>query len=281
MTCTQKGYFQRLGWPIGLLLLIGSAPYPRMVPAMQGGEPKKSSSVSAGISKEELAREARLKTVMSEGRQAYQEHKYDEAISRFQEGLELTKSLDPKNAGNVLVMTTDDALAQIGSCNLQLHDLASAERTFKTLQEFRKQNLPFDSSVSGAFENLAVVEVMQNNFSGGEDYLKQGIAYIDECINHFKTADAYVSDDIVANNDRELKARLKMELGNVYSNDGKFEEALLAYEEGFQIADKFHAGPQSQTQIVSAAITVAKLANRDDELKVWQERSATLRVKKD
>jgi tetratricopeptide (TPR) repeat protein len=276
-----KGYFHCLGWPVGLLLLIEGLSQPIVTRAMQDGQSKTGSTVSAGIPKAELDREAELKRVMDEGREAYRERKYDQALSRFQEALELTKHLDSKNGGNVLLFTTSDALAQIGYCNIQLHQLEKAETNFTTLLEFRKQNLRYDSSVGGAFENLAVVEAMQNNLSGAEDRLKQAIAYMDECINHFKRSDAYDPQDIVANDDRKFKARLQMELANVYANRGKFDEAFSAYEEAFQIGDKFKAEPTSQIQIVNSAMSVAELAKRADKLKVWQDRNEALQAKKD
>jgi tetratricopeptide (TPR) repeat protein len=218
---------------------------------------------------------------MQEGHDAYREAKYDQALSRFQEALKLTKSLDPKIAGNVLVFTTDDALAQIGNCYLQLHQLESAQSSFTALMEWRKQNLQYDSSVAVAFENLAVVDTMKNDFAKAGNHLKQGIAYIDDCINHFKSSDTYSPQDIVANDDRRLKSRLNLELANVYANLGKYDDALTAYEEAFQIANKFRAPPKAQTQIVSTAITVARLANRTDKLEMWEERNKTLEGKKE
>jgi tetratricopeptide (TPR) repeat protein len=275
------GYFHCLAWPAGLLLLIEGLVQPPITHAWQDGQSKASSSVSAGISKEELAREKELKKVMDGGREASRAGKYDQAISIFQEALELTKNLDVKSAEDVRLWTTDDALAQVGNCHLQLHQLEKAEADFKTLLEFRKQNLPYDSSVAGAYESLAVVNVMQTNFASAEDRLKQGITYVDECISHFKHSDSYDSQDIVANGDRRLKARLQMELANVYSNDGKFDEALSAYEEAFQIGAKFKAEPNSQIQVVTNAINAATLSKQTDKLKVWQDRSAALQVKKD
>jgi tetratricopeptide (TPR) repeat protein len=275
------GYFHYLAWPAGLLLLLEGLAQPNMTRAMQDGQSKTGTSVSAGIPKEELAREAELKKVMDGGREAYGTGKYNQAISSFQEALELTKNLDPKNEQYARLWTTDDALAQIGNCFLQLHQLEKAEADFKTLLEFRKQDLPYDSSVAGAYEDLAVVNVMQANFSSAEDRLKQGIAYADECISHFKHSDIYDPQDIVANGDRRLKARLQMELANVYSNHGKFDEALSAYEEAFQTGDKFKVEPKSQIQVVNNAINVAQLAKQTDKLKVWQDRSAALQIKKD
>jgi tetratricopeptide (TPR) repeat protein len=237
--------------------------------------------VSAGISKEQLNREAELKRVMDGARQAYREGKYDQAISGFQKALELTKNLDPKNEGYPRLWTTNDALAGIGNCYLQTHELEKAETDFTALLEFRKQNLSYDSSVGGAFENLAVVDAMQNKLASAEDRLKQAIDYVDECINHFKSSDAYAPQDIVANDDRKFKARLQMELANVYANQGKFDEAFSTYEVAFQTGDKFKAEPKSQLQIVNSAITAAGLAKRADILKVWQERNEALLVKQD
>ena len=276
-----RGYLHFLAWSAGLLLLIGGLAQPTVTPAIQGGQQKTGVTVSAGIPKEQLDREAELKRVMDEGREAHREKKYDLAISRFQEALELTKNLDRKNQEDARLWTTDDALTQISNCYLQLHQLEKAETSFTALLEFRKQNLTYDSSIAVALEDLAVVDVMQNNLSRGEDHLKQGIVYIGECINHFQRSDTYDPQDIVANDDRKLKARLHMELANLYAHQGKFDEALSAYEEAYQIGDKFKAEPKSQSAVVSNAISVAELANRPDKLKVWQGRNAALQVKKD
>jgi tetratricopeptide (TPR) repeat protein len=276
-----KGYFHFFGWAAGLILLFEGLAQPPKVPAIQGGQSKAPNTVSAGIPKEQLNREAALKRVMDDGRQAYREGRYDQAISRFQEALDLTKNLEPKGEGRIRLWTTNDALAQIGNAYLQLHQFEKAEANFTTLLEFRKQNLQYDSSVSGAFESLAAVAAMQNNFPSAEDHLKQGIAYIDECINRFKRSDTYDSQDIVANDDRKFKARLQMELANVCSNEGKFDEAFSAFEEAFQIGEKFKAEPKFQIQIVTSAINVAGLAKRADKLKVWQDREKALQVKKD
>jgi tetratricopeptide (TPR) repeat protein len=276
-----NGYFSCLAWPAGLLLLIEGLAQPLMMPAMQDGQSRTRSTVSAGIPKEQLDKEAELKKVMDDGRETYREKKYDQAMARFQKALELTKNLDPKSEEYARLWTTNDALAQIGNCYLQLHQFDKAEVDFTTLLEFRKQNLPYDSSVGGAFENLAVVDAMQNHFTSAEDHLKQGITYMDDCINHFKRSDTYDPQDIITNNDQKLKARLQMELANVYANERKFDEALSTYEEAFQIGDKFKAEPKSQIQIVSNAIGVAELANRGDQLKRWQDRNEALQGKKE
>lgn len=276
-----KASLHRHVWLAGLLLLFEGLKQPPALAVVQEGQSKASSSASASIPKGELDIEAELKRVMQDGHNAYRAGKYDGALSRFQEALKLTKTLDPKIAGNVLIFTTDDALAQMGNCQLQLHQLEDAQSNFRALLEWRKQNLRYDSSVAVAFENLAVVDTMQNDFAKAGDHLKQGITYVDECISHFKSSDAYSPQDIVANDDRRLKSRLKLELANVYANQGKYDDALSACEEAFQIGDKFRSAPKAQLQIVSTAITVAKLANRADKVEMWEQRNKSLQEKKD
>jgi tetratricopeptide (TPR) repeat protein len=263
------------------MLLIGGYARTSQEQDTQKTPPKPSVTTSAGIPREELKKEAELKKVMDAGQEAYRQGKYDEAISRFQEALELARHLSGKDEEQVRLFTSDEALAKTGLSYLQLHQYERAEATFTTLLDLRKQNLPFDSSVSGALVDLAQVDVMEGNLSRAEAHLAEAVAYTKECVNHFKHSDAYDAQDIVANGDRRLLAQLHTYLGNVYANQGKFDQALAAYEEAFLIGDRFKADPKSQLQIVNSALSIAQLAKREDKCEVWRGRYKGLQEKND
>jgi tetratricopeptide (TPR) repeat protein len=263
------------------MLLGGGYARPSQESQTQKTPPKPSVTTSAGIPREELKKEADLKKVMDSGQEAYRQGKYEEAISRFQEALQLAKHLDGTDEEQVRLVTSDEALAKMGHCYLQLHRYDKAATTFTTLLDSREQNMPFDSSVSGALVELAAVDLMEGNFSRAEAHLAEAVAYTQACVDHFKHSDAYEARDIVANGDRRLLAQLHTYLGNVYADQGKFDQALAAYEEAFLIGDKFKADPKSQLQIVNSALSIAQLAKREDKLEIWQARYRALPVKND
>lgn len=265
----------------GILLLCEASAPPSQESQTQGTTPKASSATSAGISKEELKKEAELKKAMEAARDAYSHGKYDEAIRGFEQALELAKHLDGADEEQVRLSATDEALAKTGLCYLQLRQSAKAKTAFMTLLDLRKQKMAFDSSVSGALLELAQIDVMESDFPQAEAHLAEAVAYIEGCINHFKRSDTYDARDIVANGDRRLLAQLHTYLGNIYANQRKFDQALAAYEEAFQIGDKFKADPKSQLQVVSGAMKIAEVANRPDKRQVWQSRYEVLQEKND
>jgi tetratricopeptide (TPR) repeat protein len=247
--------------------------------ATQGVPPKTSTTVHARVPKEQLQREAELKKLMDAGLEAFGKGKYQEAILRFQEALEFTKRLDAKDEEYARLWTTNDALAKMGHSYLQLREYSRAATTYATLLEFRKRSTPFDSSVAAAYENLAVVYAMQGDWAGAQSNLRLGIAYLEDCINHFKTSDGYDPQDIVANGDRKHKARLLMELATVCANQGKFDDAFSSFEEAFQTGDRFKVEAKSLLEVTRGAVRVAELARRDDKLKIWTDREKALQAK--
>jgi len=263
----------------GIMLLSEGYARPSQESHTQKTTPTGSSTTSAGISKEELKKEAEVKKALDAARDAYRYGKYDEALTGFQQALELAKHLDGADEEQVQLFASDEALAKTGLCYLQLHQYVNAEKTFTTLLELRKQKMPFDSSAAGALMDLAQVDVMENDFSRAEAHLAEAVAYTEGCVNHFKQSDTYDAQDIVANGDRRLLARLHTYLGNIYASQRKFDQALASYEEAFQIGEKFKADPKSQLQVVSGAMKIAELANREDKGEVWRTRYKALQEK--
>ena len=266
--------------PVAILFATGHA-WSLQASRTQSPPPKSSVNVSAHIPKEQLERETELKKLMDAGQEAFHQGKYEQAISLYQQALDFTKRLDPKEEGQILVMTTSHALADLGNSYLGLHQYSKAKTTFASLLEFGQKNLPFDSSVAGAFEDLAVVDGAQGNWPAAEDYLRRGIAYVEECVNHFKRSDTYNPQDIVANGDRRLEMRMLTEIGNVYANQSDFDAALSAYEVAFQIGDRFKADPESQRRVIDSAVRIAQLSRRNDQLNSWVNRSKALLAKID
>src|SRR5437867_8995442 len=136
-----KGNWRQLAClPVAILFATGHA-WSLQASRTQSPPPKSSGTVSAHIPKEQLEREAELKKLMDTGQEAFHQGKYEQAISLYQRALDFTKRLDQKEEGQILVMTTSNALADLGNSYLQLHRFGEAKTTFTSLLEFRQKNM--------------------------------------------------------------------------------------------------------------------------------------------
>ena len=246
---------------------------PIQTPSKQDNQVNSIATVTAGIPKEQLAE---LEKLMDSASKAFSKRKYEQAISRYKKALDFMKRLDPKDQ---ILVPIDNALEGVGVCHARLRSFDKAEIAFKALLDFRKENLPFDSSVALAYEYVAFAKEAQADVPGAEEHLLMGIAYLKECIKHFGGSDTYDPDAIVANLDRKHMVRLLWELAAAQVTEGKSDEAFTSCEEAFQIGEKFKTGHGSLREVIESALQIAAFSGRNERARVWIEREKKLQAK--
>jgi tetratricopeptide (TPR) repeat protein len=238
--------------------------------------PKTTATVTAGVPKEELDKEARFKDLIGEGIRLYDEGKYEEARPHFRSAAEFTEQLHDKDAK---YHSLDDALRYLGQSFIMLKQYQDAEAIYSRRLAAQKEYLQFDSATAGSLQVLGELEALQNHWNHAEDYYKQSAAYLDECIQHFKHSDSYDPQDIVANNDRTQKSGLLMYLAAAYAREGKRQDAVATNEQAYSLGEKFHAQPALLLQIVQNSIAILRGTAQADELNTWLQREGHLKAK--
>lgn len=232
---------------------------------------------SAHIPKQELQREAQLKKLSDSAEEAYQRGNYEQALNEFQQVIAFCKQLTADDEKDVRFSSMDKALDGMAGSYTKLGRYKEAEAAYLQLVALRKEAAPYDSSTAGAYAELAALHGLERDWAKAQDYMSQAVSYVDECISHFKKSDDYDPQDRIANGDRSLKATLLMYLGNVYGNQGNFQEALSRYDEAYQTAEKFRASnwsPRSVTSPLEAHRHRVRVTNSASGLRAgstWKE----------
>ena len=253
------------------------------LPYVQGTQtPKKNSpslqatnaTAHAGISKEELRREARFNEILKGARQALRKKDFVKAIRLAQSAIDFAPQIQDQYQRN---RATDDALDCLGKSYIGLREFKEAESVYQQRLGVERKYEKFDSSIAGNLQMLGMIEGVQGRWASAESFYLQSSKYLDDCIQHFKKSDDYDPQDIVANNIRLQKSELLFYLAVAYSHEGKFDDALKSCDEAYHLGKKFHAPPPSLGRIVEGAIGLIESSGQLSKLDAWRAREKALR----
>lgn len=233
-----------------------------------------SGAVHAGISKEELKKEARMDELLEDAKQALVEKDYPKAINRAESALDFAPQIQD---GYRRHQAMDDALDYLGKSYIYVRKFQQAERTYQRRLAVERTYETFESSIAGNLQMLGMIEGAQGRWESAVSFYLKSSRYLDDCIRHYKKSDDYDPQDIVANDQRRQKSELLFYLAAAYSHEGKMGEALESCDEAYLLGKKFHAKPASLIQIVEAAISLLKGSGQSSALDMWRAREKTLR----
>lgn len=266
---------------IGLTLLLATSvslfaqERSRSQPPNPDKTTKGGATVSAGISKQELEDEARVKARIKEGIQALKTSKYDNAGAEFVSAIHLANQVGDEKVKNAL---RDEALGFLGQACIMMREYGRAESTYLERLALEQKYLQFDSSVAGTMQVLGQLNAAQSRWDKAEDYYQRSSAYLEGCIDHYKHSDSFEANDIVANNDRRQKSVLLNYLAVAEANGGKTELAANTFEQAYVLGQRFRTPPTSLLPIVENAIAMLRATGPNKTLNAWLEREQKLRA---
>jgi tetratricopeptide (TPR) repeat protein len=276
----KQGFHPRLGAFLCGCLLYGFAtqepgkeqPARKPAPATSPGV-----TVSAGLTREELAAEAAVNEMLKAGRAHLAAKDCPQAMASFEAALERAEAR--VLSGSRRGAFQQEALKEIAECQFASKKLEDAEATLLR----RKQVLldwggPFESAIGHNSLELAAIQIERQKWTQAERYAREALAVYDAGIAHFRMPGRRDEQDFLVANISRSKVTGLYVLGLSLALQRRSDEALKTWDEGYRLGVQFHARPETLMQMVIQAIEVHDLLKLTANRPLWVERLRQLRA---
>jgi tetratricopeptide (TPR) repeat protein len=130
----------------------------------------------------------------------------------------------------------------------------------------------FDTSFPHNYVESAAVRMIQQDWTGSEQYCLEGMRAYDNAVEHFKQ----IQDNQRLNQVRGAKALDMYYLGLIYYREHKYVESLETLDQAFTTASELHARKESLAQMSTSARNIAIETLHWYEAIKWEMRLSSL-----
>jgi len=226
-------------------------------------------TVSAGLSKEELAKEKEIEETLKQGDEALARKDFHAALKVFLFVAERAQELQERKGA-----IRTNALRKAARCYTELNQDAEAEKTYEHLGvALLEWGGPLESSIGHNYLDLAALRMRREDWAGAEAFAQKAIKSYDLSIEHFAPTD---EPSFIATNVRRSKTTGLYYLAVIQARQRKHALALATLEQAYVLGEKYGARWDILMKIVQGAQDLAGLTGRAEDGAKWRKREREL-----